>query len=431
MMQRVRRFFSIVALGLVILMPATLRAATTNIPMGDVGDNGTWMTDHNVAEFNGNLTRDLDAFQSSFQNQLVSDFVPIEARLGMAFMNALTGIGRILDNSLLRFVEIFLGVAYIFWLMFEAYGMMTGKLNARETVENILKKGLLISVWIMILHFGPARIFMFVMGPVLAVGTAMSDMILNAVAQSAGASIPDTCAAIRDYAATNAASDLIISSEGAANIMCIPTRLSGFFYTGVAAGLKWMLAGIGHSAFTFIIGLGFVILFVYNIWKFALVAFGVIADLFLAVFMLPFTAITETLGKTTYKGVAGNIFNGFLDLFKTESLQTQIIRFINAAMYFVSLSIVVGLCAAILSTFVTSDLAANVPTIDNVGFITTLLGGLLVAYLAHRSDEIVSNLGGKIDTEMTKRVTGDINTLRKTIVKQYKQWRAAAKKSTT
>lgn len=429
-MKRMRRFLSAIfaAITISVAVPTTVVAAT-NIPAGDVGDFGTWATDNNRELVIGNMRDDISTFQTTFQKQLVRDYVPIEARIGMAFMNAMTYIGRILDNSLVRFMKIFLIVAYAFWIMFEAYAMMTGKLNAMETVENILKKGVLISVWVLILQFGPAKIFMWIMGPIISIGTYMSDMILNAIAQSAGVLIPDTCGAIHEYAIAHASPDMLVDANAAADIMCLPTRLSGFFYTGVGAGLKWMLAGIGFSPFTFVVGLGFVILFTCCIWKFALMALGVIADLFLAIFMLPFTALSETLGKTTYKGVAGRIFNGFLDLFKTENLNTQIMRFINAAIYFVSLSIVIGLCAAIMSVFISTDLTADVPTIDNMGFMPTLLAALLVWHMATKTDDIVKKLGGSIDKSLGDKFGGDITRLVRDGYNNAKSWATAIRES--
>ena len=183
-----------------------------------------------------------------------------------------------------------------------------------------------------------------------------------------------------------------------------------------------MLAGIGHSMFTFIIGVVFIIIFLINIWKFALMALGVIADLFLAIFMLPFTAIAETVGKTSYTGIAGTIFNGLLGLFKTESLSAQITRFINAAIYFVSLSIVVALCAAILSGVVDTNLAAQVPTIDNEGFMITLLIGCLVAYLADKALKIAKDLGGSIDDSLGQQFGKDITKLAQNIRDQSKKY---------
>lgn len=373
--------------------------SATNLPMAEIGDHGTWATEANMQLFQNNLRNDISTFQSEAQaKQLVKDYVPIEAKVGLAFMNALSLVGDVLDNSLVRFAIIFMIVAYIFWVMFEAYNMMTKGSSAMELGENLVKKGAILAIWIIILIQGPAEVFMWVMGPIISVGSYISDLILNAVANSAGAEIPDTCAAIREYAAAHTSARMLIDANAAADILCVPTRLSGFFYTAVAAGWQWVIAGIGNSAFTVLVGVIFIGIFIYNIWKYALIALGVVMDLFLAVLMLPFTAIAETIGKTSYKGIAGDIFNGFLAVFNTESLSKQIQRFINAAIYFVSLSIVIALCAALLSGTVSTNLAAQVPTLDNTGFIPTLLTGCLAAYFANRASEIAKNLGGSINS---------------------------------
>lgn len=181
-----------------------------------------------------------------------------------------------------------------------------------------------------------------------------------------------------------------------------------------------MLAGIGHSAFTVLVGAIFVVLFLYNGFKFALMAFGVIVDLFLGVMMLPFTAIAETLkDKTSYKGIAGDIFNGFLGLFSAESLSKQIERFVNAAIYFVSLSIVIAVCVALLSGTVSVDMAASVPTLDNTGFIPTVLTGALVTYLASRAGEIAKDLGGSVNDSFGTQTGKDISKLWKGTVDKY------------
>lgn len=410
------------ALGVILVLPGA--SAATNIPSasGDIGDHGAWTTPHNLESFTTDLSQDIDFFQSDFQNQLVENYVPVEAKIGLAFINAMTYLGRILDSSLVRFATIFIAIAFMFWMGFEAYQMIIGAAEVRKTIEGIVKKGFTIAIWVFVIEYGPAETFMLVAGPIITVGTYMSDLILNAVAQTAGATLPDTCAAIRDYAVAHISPDAIIDANAAADIMCVPTRLSGFFYTAVAAGWKWMLAGIGHSMFTFIIGVAFIIIFLINIWKFALMALGVIADLFLAIFMLPFTAIAETVGKTSYTGIAGTIFNGLLGLFKTESLSAQITRFINAAIYFVSLSIVVALCAAILSGVVDTNLAAQVPTIDNEGFMITLLIGCLVAYLADKALKIAKDLGGSIDDSLGQQFGKDITKLAQNIRDQSKKY---------
>ena len=210
-------------------------------------------------------------------------------------------------------------------------------------------------------------------------------------------------------------------AKAAADMLCVPTRLSGFFSTAIAAGWKWMIAGIGTSAFTTLVGAVFIFVFIYNAFKFALMGLGVIMDLFLSVIMLPFTAISETINKTSYKGIAGDIFNGFLGLFKPESLSNQIKRFINAAVYFVSLSIVIAVCGALLSGTVDANLAAEVPTLDNVGFILTLLTGLLVAYLADKAEKIAKDIGGEINYDFGKKFGEDVKTLSKKIYGKGKE----------
>lgn len=116
--------------------------AATNLPMSEIGDYGTWATDGNMELFTSEVKRDIDAFQSqSTQKTLVPDYVPIEAKIGIALMNGLSLVGDVLDGSLVRFVIIFLIVAYIFWIMFEAYNMMKNGSSAMELGVNLVKKG--------------------------------------------------------------------------------------------------------------------------------------------------------------------------------------------------------------------------------------------------------------------------------------------------
>ncbi|MDR0741163.1 MAG: hypothetical protein LBF28_00105 [Rickettsiales bacterium] len=421
MANRLRKILSkivVCAICALLIIPGAW--AASNMPVnGDIGDFGAWTTEHNQKLFSTNLTDDIANFQNQFQtNVLVKDYVPVEAKVGRAFIGALSLISDILERSLVRFMTIFIIILFAFWLMFEAYQVIRGEKQAQALWEDIVKRIVVITIWILIIEQGPAQLFMWIMGPVISIGTYLSDLILNSVASAANASLPDTCAAIHKYIAAAHTNLAVINSEQAANLLCVPTRLSGFFYTAVAAGWKWMLAGIGHSAFTFLAGAVFVVIFIYNIWKFALMALGVIADLFLILFMLPFTALHQTVGgasagggmfgapldafgggvsgATSYKGYAGQIFNGFLKLFETESLSAQIQKFIQAAIYFVSLSIVISLCAAILSGVVDANLAAAVPGLENDGFMIILIVGCLVAYLANKAGDIAKDFGGSI-----------------------------------
>lgn len=413
MMKKLMIFLSFI-FAISIAVP-NAHCAVGNIPTsvdGPVGDFGSWATPHNQTLFVNNLTDDIKSFSDGFQTKmLVHDklHVPVEAKVGRAFIGAMSLVGDVLERSLVRFVSVFIIVMFIFWIMFEAYQMMKATSKARELVEDIIKKAILIAVWIWIIEMGPAQLFMWLMGPIISVGTYMSDLILNSITTTAGAALPDTCAAIHQYVAQTHTGNMLLDASQTADLLCVPTRLSGFFYTAVAAGWQWMVAGIGNSALTFIAGVVFVVIFIYNIWKFALMALGVIADLFLGILMLPFTAISETVGqnKLTYDGYAGQIYNGFMGLFKTESLQSQIQRFINAMLYFVSLSIVIALCAAILSGVVDTNLASSVPTIENDGFMITLIVGCLVAYLANKAGDIAKGLGGSIGNGLPQ-LEGDI-----------------------
>ena len=412
-------FIVVLAVGLV----SSAFGASANLPMGDIGDYGSWATDNNREKFTSQISTDIEQFQGDFQAQLVRDYVPIEAKIGLAFMNALSFVSDVLDSSLVRFVILFMFIAFAFWILFDTYNMMqSGQGDIQKHLTEIVKKGTMIAVWVIILRFGPAKIFMWIMGPIVSVGIYVSDMILGAVAQSAGADLPDTCAAIREYAIAHTSPNNIVDATAAADMLCVPTRMSGFCYTAIAAGWKWITAGIGTSAFSVVGGIIFIYIFIKLAWKFAFMALGVIADLFLGVMMLPFTALTQTVGGTSYKGMAGNIFNQFLGIFSAESLDKQIERFVQSALYFVSLSIVVAFCAALMSGVVDTNLASRVPNLQPGGFLETALVVALTWWFANRGMEIAGNLGGKITTKVGDQMRGDITTLWKKTSSTAKDW---------
>lgn len=413
-LQRIFAKIIVIAIACVFIMPAI--GAESNLPLTEIGDYGNWMTQSNMDEFNTAISDDLKEIQSEFQNtQLAPDYVPIEAKIGLALINGISMIADLLDSSLVRFAIIFMIIAYVFWLIFETYNMMTKGTSAMDLGYNLVKKAAVIAIWSIILMFGPAQLFMWIMGPIVSIGSYLSDLILNAISNTIGLQIPDTCSAIHAYTAEHVSGNMIIDANTAADILCVPTRLSGFFTTGISIGLKWLIYGIGFNAFTMLIGLIFIVLFTYNAFRFALIGLSVIVDLFLGIAMLPFTAIAETLkDKTSYKGIAGDIFNGFLELFKPESLSHQITRFVNAAIYFVSLSIIIAICAALLSGVVTANLAESVPTLENSGFMMALLAGTLIAYLIKHAEETAESLGGKIDTTFGKQLGTDIKKWSKT-----------------
>ncbi len=430
MVKYIRAFLSKIFVAIVCATLSFSCVADSSTTTNDAQNYATFATESDMNAFTQSLVGpngDLVYFQEGFQKQLVRDYVPVEARIGIALMNALTHIAKILDTSLVRFMVIFIIIMYLFWVMFEAYNfIIDGTGDVKKLVTNLGKRAIWIIIWIAVLEIGPAKLFMYAMGPVVSIGTFLADFILNSVAAVSGTVLPETCGAIREYATANTAPAMLIDATAAANLMCVPTRLSGFFTSAIAMGWQWMISGIGHSAFSFIMGAVFVVIFVWNTWKFALMALGVIMDLFLGVLMLPFTALAETITPTSYKGLAGNIFNNFIKLFNAGpvKLDTQINRFINAAVYFVSLSIVIAVCAGLLYGIIGPGTATQVPTLENDGFIPALLTGLLVGYLANRADEFAKNIGGgaSVDDSFGKKFGEDVKTFANDAYKTATEW---------
>lgn len=420
-MHRLCHFIRAIVMA-VALMATPVWGATPTTP-GDIGDYGTWMTEHNAAAFTQNLSHDMAAFSGSIQDSYrTPGFVPPEARIGLAFVGAMSLIGEILESSLVRFMIMFIIIAYAFWIMFDTYQMMRDGQKAWDLVQKIFTRGILITVWIMILNVGPARLFVWIVTPIVMFGSYMADLILGAVTQTAGVTLPDTCAAVHQYVVANAGDGLILDAGTAADLMCLPTRITGFFYTAIATGWRWMIGGIGHSVTGFVVGAAMVFVFVFNIWKFTLMALGVIAELFLALFMLPFTAVAETVTKTNYKGIAGDIFNGFMGIFKSENLTTQLGRFIDASIYFISLAMVVAVAAALMGFVIQID-GNGMPIINQGDGMVALLVGFLAAYMVTRAEKLATDLGGSVKENISKQVGGDLKKLWDTTRKGWKNLR--------
>ena len=219
-MKHMKRFLSKIFIAITCAVISFSAIAATNVPAGDIGDFGTFATEHNMKMFTDSLVGengDLIYFQDSFQKQLVRDYVPPEARIGIAMMNALTHVAKILDASLVRFMVIFIIIMYLFWIMFEAYNFMQdGTANVKKLVTDLGKKAIWIIIWIAVLEIGPAKLFMYGMTPIVLTGTYIADFILNAIASVSGAILSDTCNAIHEYAAANTAPDMLIDANAAA-----------------------------------------------------------------------------------------------------------------------------------------------------------------------------------------------------------------------
>ncbi|MCL2018010.1 MAG: hypothetical protein FWG80_04560 [Alphaproteobacteria bacterium] len=488
----IKRFFSNFNIGRALLcflllfhlsMPLGAQTGNvqSNIPgSGDIGPFGTWNTPSNLDIVKTNLS-EISRFQSQFQQNfteedgmivLKKDFVPIEARIGRAVIGAFSAIGKAIDRSLFGFITILIIVLFAFWIMMESYQVIKGDGKNVGDVKKlgleIVRKGLWITICFILLSKNPAELFMWIMSPAITIGTYISDMILNAVTSAANVSLPDTCETIHEYMKQYPIRHAPISPEHTANLLCVPTRLTGFFYTCVSAGLKWMAAGInvpvglgvgmtaglavsaivsptaglttaavvstvtgvtsGGSAMTFFAGLAFVILFLYNIWKFAIQAIGVIARMFIIIIMLPFTALVECFdGSTNYKGPVAKIFESFAGMFKAVKLENQIKEFLNAIIYFIVLSIIAAIGLALLSPVISADLAET-PTVQSSGFMIAIITGLLVMHLVNKAVDLAKDLGGSIDAKFGEQVEKDIKHYGKRGWETTKGWWKAIRK---
>lgn len=392
--------------------------AETTAPFGDVGDFGNWMTEDNIQKINTNMSDEAEKFQQDFQNNLNSStFVPIEVRIGLMFMKALSSIDYVLQISLVRFTIMFLLVMYAFWIALEAYKTIRESTDYKTVLYDIFKKGIIIVVWILILDYGPAKIFTIIISPILSFSTYFSDFILNTIAQTYDIHIEDTCNTIHQFVNNNATTvvagdktaSLMIDPDAAANIMCLPGRLSTYFYRATGAAFGWFKWGFGHSATAIVMGAICIVIFVKCIFKYAFMTLGVVTDLFLTLLMLPFTALAEALPNNSEKGYIGKIFNGFLSMFSTKKLSDIFYVFINAAIYFVSLAIIIAICASLLDYVI-----PNVQQTSSYGLesaMITILCGCLVLYLANKADELATKVGGSIDNSFGKQLQNDAKTL--------------------
>ena len=422
----------VAVLAICLCIPAF--SATSNLQgggsagPGDIGDFGTWATDNNRQAFIEQFSSDLNNYRDQAKKNI--NTVPIEAKVGLSFMNAFSMIAKILDSSLVRFVTLFIMIMFGFWMALEADTVISGQNNAKEKFTDIAKKGFKAALWVSILLYGPVEVFMMVVTPILQLSSSFSNLILESTDVILKTEIYDSCAAITEHVKNNISEyNLLKDPKIAASIMCVPTKISSFSYTAISVGWDWMGYGIGNSFFAFLCGAGLVIGFIYLAWQFAFIAFGVIADLFLSVIMLPFTAVSESVYQTTHKGIVGNIYNGFVKLFSAESLKAQFERFVNAALHFVVLSIVIAICTTLLSGIITVDTVNMAPDISNQNVWVIMLVSALTWWLAKNASNIANDLGGAISTEFGTNIQNDIKTLWEDTKKNAKSWYKVIKSS--
>ena len=428
-MQILKYISKILICILCILCLHNVSFAAGNLPLGQIGEFGNWLIEDNIDLYHEELSNDITKFQEPFKsdygNAGSAGFVPLEVKLGLEFMKALSSIDTVLEMSLVRFTIVFLLLMYAFWVGLEAYKLIREASDYKKVLYDIFIKGAIVAAWLIVLDYGPAKLFSTIITPVIALGVGLSDFILNTVAELYKIDLPNTCSAIQHYVGTNASEKLLINPEAAANIMCLPARLSVYFYHATSIAFDWVLDGFKHiNLIEIFVGSACVYMFIGCIFKYAFMTLGIVADLFLTLLMLPFTAISEAMPESKESNYAGQIFSGLLKIFNTKKLSDVITTFINATIYFVSLSIVIAICASLLTNII--SISSN-----NIGYnvnsaMTVILSGSLIYYLTRKTDETIQKLGGSIDNSFGQRMQDNTKIIWKNIKNlgsmAYKDW---------
>ena len=92
-------------------------------------------------------------------------------------------------------------------------------------------------------------------------------------------------------------------------------------------------------------------------------------------------------------------------------MNAQIGRFVNAALHFVVLSIVVAVCAAMLSSIITTDTASMVPKLGDQGFVVTVFVSALTWWLASNASKFANEMGGKLSYDIGQNLQKDASSL--------------------
>ena len=118
-----------------------------------------------------------------------------------------------------------------------------------------------------------------------------------------------------------------------------------------------------------------------------------------------------------------------MGLFKSSNLSSQIKKFVDAAIYFVSLSIIIAIAGALLASAVQLNSQTHLITIPNGDVVTLLLTGALVAYLAAHAEEFAKSIGGAIDYAIGSDLQKDLKTVYNDTKKKAEKFIKALKES--
>ena len=109
-MMKIRDFLRKILIVIFAIFIAVPGFADTTYGSGDIGDYGTWATEENRSLVTGRIVDELNNFGPT-ATTVAHSYVPIEAKLGLAFMGGVARVGVALDNSLATFAIMFMLIA--------------------------------------------------------------------------------------------------------------------------------------------------------------------------------------------------------------------------------------------------------------------------------------------------------------------------------
>ena len=336
-------------------------------------------------------------FEGAWQ-QVEVGLYSADTKINMAFMNSMSRVSIAIYDVFIPFMNAMIIALFILWLYMESWAMwgFGGDNDYWGLGMRITKKVVTVIIWMWILNHNPMQLFLWFATPIISLAAGMSDSIINTTASITGMNVSEiSCDTIYRTVARQA--DMLVDKDYVASILCMTHRIGGLMYEYVGAGIKWVIEGIGSSFWTFLVGLAFIGIFTYNIWKFSINVMGAVIDLFFVLIFLPFTAMNECFsGDTKYNGMWKPIWDGFVNFIKGSPLKSQVMKFINAAIYFIVLAVISAICIGLLSAINPSYAGDSM---------SVLLVGILVSYLLSKADEFAKTMGA-VDTEWGDKISG-------------------------
>jgi hypothetical protein len=339
----------------------------------------------------------------------------IDTKIGMVIIQGLSTVAQMIYQNLMDVIVWLLYIFLAFWIGIQAWNSIEGKDNItpKTRMENIAKKCVAVVVVGMVLAMNPAEWLMYLMGGISAIGNYLSDLLLST---TTGVGIARTCLETQMMVVAEGGNFGFLSPTAVANILCTTGNIANFFYDGFFGFLTIIRNSIGSDAMGVFIGVVGAALFILCIFKFAIITLCVIVDIVMGLMFLPFAAFaycfkSDDWGKIP---VVSEVFSGISGAFGGEKLTDTMTKFIHAVIYMVCVALVSSLCFLVLSGMIGTEInlydgIVNYKEDNEATLILILLGSDICFYLITQMNKIAEMMGGKIDTEWTKKI-GDTFT---------------------